>query len=136
MRALVLCLALLPALVAAPPVVEEAPIRAHMAFLADPLLEGRGTGQRGGDLAVKYLEAQLRAMGLKPLAGEGYLQRVEMQGVKLDRARSALAFAGPGAGVTPTFWKDVVYGSGGGLAEVRIDAPVVFVCIGNLKAPL
>jgi len=130
MRALVLCLALLPALVAAPPVVEEAPIRAHMAFLADPLLEGRGTGQRGGDLAVKYLEAQLRAMGLKPLAGEGYLQRVEMQGVKLDRARSALAFAGPGAGVTPTFWKDVVYGSGGGLAEVRIDAPVVFVGYG------
>jgi len=80
MRVLVLCLALLPALVAAPPVVEEAPIRAHMAFLADPLLEGRGTGQRGGDLAVKYLEAQLRTLGLKPLVGGGYLQRVEVQG--------------------------------------------------------
>lgn len=130
MRAVVLCLALLPALVAAPPVVEEAPIRAHMAFLADPLLEGRGTGQRGGDLAVKYLEAQLRALGLKPLAGEGYLQRVDMLGAKLDRERSALTFSGSGKSLKPSFWKEVVYGSGGALAEARIDAPVVFVGFG------
>jgi len=130
MRVLVLCLALLPALVAAPPVVEEAPIRAHMAFLADPLLEGRGTGQRGGDLAVKYLEAQLRTLGLKPLVGGGYLQRVEVQGTKLVRERSALVFTGPGGSVTPAFWKDVVYVAGGGLAEAHIDAPVVFVGYG------
>ena len=40
------------------PQVREAPLRAHLAFLADDLLEGRGTGQRGGDLAVRYLETQ------------------------------------------------------------------------------
>ena len=130
MRTLALCLAALPILVAAPPVVQEASIRAHMAFLADPLLEGRGTGQRGGDLAVKYLEAQLRTLGLKPLVGGGYLQRVEVQGTKLVRERSALVFTGPGGSVTPAFWKDVVYGSGNGQAEARVDASVVFVGYG------
>ena len=36
----------------------EAPLRAHLAFLSDDLLEGRGTGQRGADLTVRYLETQ------------------------------------------------------------------------------
>ena len=33
-------------------------IRAHVRFLADDLLEGRGTGTRGGDIAAKYIAAQ------------------------------------------------------------------------------
>ena len=41
------CLALL----AQAPQPQEGTLRAHLAFLADPLLEGRGTGQRGGELA-------------------------------------------------------------------------------------
>jgi hypothetical protein len=36
--------------------VEEAPLRAHLAFLSSDLLEGRGTGQRGGDLARLYVD--------------------------------------------------------------------------------
>jgi hypothetical protein len=37
-------------------------IRAHVRFLADDLLEGRGTGQRGGDIAARR-ERQLYAEG-------------------------------------------------------------------------
>ncbi len=33
-------------------------IRAHVRFLADDLLEGRGTGQRGGDIAAEYIATQ------------------------------------------------------------------------------
>ena len=33
-------------------------IRAHVRFLADDLLEGRGTGARGGDIAAKYIATQ------------------------------------------------------------------------------
>ena len=33
-------------------------IRAHVRFLAHDLLEGRGTGQRGGDIAAEYLATQ------------------------------------------------------------------------------
>jgi len=32
------------------PAVSEAALRAHLSFLADDLLEGRGTGQHGGAL--------------------------------------------------------------------------------------
>ena len=41
-------------------------IRAHVKFLADDLLEGRGTGQRGGDLAAAYIATQFALDGLKP----------------------------------------------------------------------
>ena len=35
--------------------IDKEKIRAHVRFLASDLLEGRGTGQRGGDLAAEYL---------------------------------------------------------------------------------
>lgn len=37
-------------------------IRAHMQFLADDLLEGRGTGTRGYELAANYIRAQFEEM--------------------------------------------------------------------------
>src|SRR5258705_7540647 len=46
-------------------------IRAHVRFLADDLLEGRGTGARGGDIAAKYIAAQFALDGLRPAGGDG-----------------------------------------------------------------
>ncbi|MBK9516102.1 MAG: M28 family peptidase [Anaeromyxobacter sp.] len=112
------------------PLVQEAPLRAHLAFLADDLLEGRGTGQRGGALAVRYLETQLRALGLAPAVGQGYLQRAEVQGVKLRPAESALTFHGPGGALPATLGEDLVAASGQGSGEVRLEAEVVFVGFG------
>ncbi len=112
------------------PLIQEAPLRAHLAFLADDLLEGRGTGQRGGALAVRYLETQLQALGLAPAVGQGYLQRVEVQGVKLRPAESAVTFRGPGGAVAPALGDDLVVSSGQGAAEVRVEAEVVFVGFG------
>jgi Zn-dependent M28 family amino/carboxypeptidase len=40
-------------------------------FLSDDLLEGRGTGARGGDLAAAYLASQLMALGLEPAGDSG-----------------------------------------------------------------
>src|SRR5258707_10083227 len=58
-------------------------IRAHVKFLASDLLEGRGTGQRGVDLAAEYIGAQLESYGLKP-AGDGgtFFQNVPMVTMK------------------------------------------------------
>jgi hypothetical protein len=57
-------------------------IRAHVRFLSDDLLEGRGTGARGGDIAAKYIAAQFALDGLKPAGDDGgYLQKVEFTGV-------------------------------------------------------
>ena len=116
------------------PVVREEPIRAHMAFLSDDLLEGRGTGQRGGDLAVKYLEAHLRALGLKPAAGDSYLQRVDVLGVKLLAEQSRLVFRHPDGDFSPAFFDEVAYGAGNGMPDNAIDAPVVFTGFG-IEAP-
>jgi hypothetical protein len=41
----------------------EATLKAHIKFLADDLLEGRGTSARGGEIAAKYIAAQLEAIG-------------------------------------------------------------------------
>jgi Zn-dependent M28 family amino/carboxypeptidase len=40
-------------------------ISGHLRFLADDLLEGRAPGERGDEIAVKYLAAQLEAAGLE-----------------------------------------------------------------------
>src|ERR1700676_3688597 len=40
-------------------------IRWHVRFLSHDLLEGRGTGQRGGDIAAEYIATQFAEYGLK-----------------------------------------------------------------------
>jgi len=80
-------LALLFALTVASPLVGQNPaptvdpekIRAHVKFLASDLLEGRGTGQRGGDIAAEYIATQFELDGLKPAGENGaYFQDVPM----------------------------------------------------------
>jgi Zn-dependent M28 family amino/carboxypeptidase len=57
-------------------------IRAHVRFLSHDLLEGRGTGQRGGDIAGEYIGTQFALYGLKPAGDNGaYLQKVPLVGV-------------------------------------------------------
>jgi Zn-dependent M28 family amino/carboxypeptidase len=57
-------------------------IRAHVRFLSDDLLEGRGTGQRGGEIAAEYIATQFALYGLKPAGDSGnYLQKVPMVGI-------------------------------------------------------
>src|ERR1019366_1519073 len=78
-----------PHVAALPPAAEQAmaavdpeKIRAHVKFLASDLLEGRGTGARGGDIAAEYIATQFALYGLQP-AGDngGYLQKVAMLGI-------------------------------------------------------
>ncbi|MBI4481946.1 MAG: M28 family peptidase [Acidobacteria bacterium] len=60
-------------------------IRAHLRFLSDDLLEGRGMGARGGELAARYIAAQFEAMGLRPAGERGtYFQRVPIVGITAD----------------------------------------------------
>jgi Zn-dependent M28 family amino/carboxypeptidase len=57
-------------------------IRWHVRFLSHDLLEGRGTGQRGGDIAAEYMATQFAEYGLKPAGDNGsYLQKVPLVGV-------------------------------------------------------
>jgi len=73
-----------PAAIAAFQKIDAERIRAHVRFLSHDLLEGRGTGQRGGDIAAEYIATQFALDGLKPAGDNGtYMQKVPMVGTML-----------------------------------------------------
>ena len=48
--------------------------------LSSPEMEGRGTGQPGGDKAANWIAEKFKALGLKPLGDKGsYLQKVDFR---------------------------------------------------------
>ncbi len=55
-------------------------IKVMTAALASPEMEGRGTGQPGGDRAAAWIADKFKSYGLKPLGDKGsYLQKVEFK---------------------------------------------------------
>ena len=134
--ALATSLALAYPAVAAPatPTVQEAPLRAHLAFLSSDLLEGRGTGQRGGDLTVAYLESQSIAVGLKPANGNSFRQAVKINGIRATPESSSLALEAGGKAHSFAYGKDWVWGPGDAQSARSMDAELVFVGYG-ISAP-
>jgi Zn-dependent M28 family amino/carboxypeptidase len=79
-------------------------IRAHVRFLSHDLLEGRGTGQRGGDIAAEYIGTQFALYGLKPSGDNGtYLQKMPMVGITPEPATtfSFVSAKGPAMDLKP-----------------------------------
>jgi Zn-dependent M28 family amino/carboxypeptidase len=110
-------------------------IRYHVRFLAHDLLEGRGTGQRGGDLAAEYIGTQFALYGLKPAGDAGtYMQKVPMVGITtLPKSTFELAPAKGGA-VSLKFLDEYVGYDQTQAPEHEIDADIVFVGYG-ISAP-
>lgn len=112
--------------------IDENGLRAHLAFLADDLLEGRGTGQRGGDIAAHYLATQAALIGLKPLLinqDNNYFQAVQLVGSK-TLSSSSISFQAEQQNFQPALGPEVLLGTSNGDSKVRVDAPVVFVGYG------
>src|SRR5436190_17257385 len=62
--------------------INEPALRGHIRFLESDLLEGRGPGSRGDELAQHYIATQFQSLGLKPILPEnGWLQTVPLVGV-------------------------------------------------------
>jgi len=114
--------------------VKEAPLRAHLAFLASDVLEGRGTGQRGGELTVTYLETQAAAVGLQPANNGSFRQPVKIAGVRALPQKSNLALVAGGKPLAAQFGTDWVWGPGDAQADHTLDAELVFVGYG-INAP-
>jgi Zn-dependent M28 family amino/carboxypeptidase len=99
-------------------------IAAHVQFLAEDLLEGRAPSTRGGELAAKYLAAQLASLGLEPGASDGtFFQQVPIVETLVDP--SFTLTAGPGAPFA--YLEDVIAGSGVQQPQVRVAGDIVFV---------
>ena len=62
-------------------------LRADVAFLADDLLEGRGTGTRGYDLAARFVASRFEALGLKPGGKDSWYQPIPFVMAGADPAR-------------------------------------------------
>ena len=110
-------------------------IRWHVRFLSHDLLEGRGTGQRGGDIAAEYIATQFALYGLKPLGDKGtYLQRVPMVGITTDAATtfSLVPANGPPMNLKPL--DQYVGYDQTQMPESDVDAGIVFVGYG-IEAP-
>jgi Zn-dependent M28 family amino/carboxypeptidase len=70
-------------------------LSAHIRFLADDLLEGRGTGTRGHAIAARYLATQLQALGLEPAGERGtFFQEVPLIGMTVQPEKCALEIDG------------------------------------------
>jgi Zn-dependent M28 family amino/carboxypeptidase len=111
-------------------IVQEAPLRAHLAFLSSDALEGRGTGQRGGELTVTYLETQAMAVGLLPANQGSYRQSVRIAGVKALPQDSSVALVAGGKPLALSFAKDWVWAPGDAQPVHDMDAEMVFVGYG------
>jgi Zn-dependent M28 family amino/carboxypeptidase len=116
-------------------VIDPEKIRAHVKFLANDLLEGRGTGQRGGDIAGEYIATQFALYGLKPSGSDGtFFQDVPMVSVKTLPATSFRLVSASGAAIALKNLDEFVTSNESQTKIADFDAPIVFVGYG-IKAP-
>ncbi len=105
---------------------------AHIQYLADDKLEGRGTGSEGFAKAAAYVSDQFQKAGLQPAGEHGYFQTVTFNVLQLDEPNSSLEFIRDGKS------EPIKFGEEGFLNPTPNAAPVeaaaVFIGYG-LKIP-
>ncbi len=116
--------------------IDSEKIRATVKYLADDALEGRGTGQKGGDKAADWLGAQLKAYGVQPAGDNGtFFQNVGFYGITTDQQKTTFNFV-PKSGpeMSLKFGDDFVATDQTHSEKSTIDAPIVYVGYG-IHAP-
>jgi Zn-dependent M28 family amino/carboxypeptidase len=128
--------ALPPAAEKAMNAIDSEKIRATVKYLSDDALEGRGTGQKGGDLAADWIAAQFKSYGLLPAGDHGtYFQNVAFYGVTTDPSQTHVAFVSKsGTETALKFADDFVATDQTHSEKSQIDAPIVYVGYG-INAP-
>jgi peptidase M28-like protein/PA domain-containing protein len=109
--------------------------RAHVAFLADDLLEGRDTGSRGHEIAARYVAAEFDSYGLKPGGTDGgWFQQVPFQKTTRGADKGSItiinASGGPGGEKRYKHADNVLVGTSTRERQVDLTAPLVFVGYG------
>jgi Zn-dependent M28 family amino/carboxypeptidase len=125
-----------PAAGAAAESIDPEKIRAHVRFLSLDLLEGRGPGTRGGELAAEYIATEFALAGVEPAGDNGtYFQRVPLYAVHTMEDKTKFSFV-PASGqpVDLAYGSEIVTKDQTGQPTADIDAPIVFVGYG-IDAP-
>ncbi len=124
-----------PAAIAAMQSIRPDNIETHVRFLSHDLLEGRGTGQRGGDIAAEYIAAQFALYGLKPAGDNGsYLQRVPMVGITPGPETRFSLVPAHGSAIDLKLLDEYVAYDQTQQPESMVDADIVYVGYG-IEAP-
>jgi Zn-dependent M28 family amino/carboxypeptidase len=121
---------------AAASTIDAEKIRAHVRFLSLDLLEGRGPGKRGAELAAEYIATQFALDGVQPAGDNGtYFQRVPLMAVHTVEDKTKFSFV-PASGqpVDLAYGSQIVSKDQTGQETAEIDAPIVFVGYG-IHAP-
>jgi hypothetical protein len=106
-------------------------IRAHMRFLSDSLLQGRGVGTPGYQIAARYVAAQLEAADLHPAGADGnWFQTVPLRKAVCDDGKSSLVLVNGGGEQVLVPLKDYVLFGNLNQTENTVEAPLVFVGFG------
>jgi Zn-dependent M28 family amino/carboxypeptidase len=115
--------------------ITEASLRAHIRFLSDDLLEGRGPGSPGDQLAQLYIATQFQSLGLKPANFNGkWFQSVPLVGVT-TKAPPSVDFRRGDQSVKLTHHSDLMLTSGRQQNSVSVkECELVFVGYG-IQAP-
>ena len=110
-------------------------IREHTRFLSMDLLEGRGVGARGGDLATEYIATQFALAGAKPAGDNGtYFQKVPLVGIE-TQPNATLSAAAQGKPPVEFKWlADFVGVSQTQQPDTSFEADAIFVGHG-ISAP-
>src|SRR5882757_2252647 len=117
------------------PQLDKERIGAHVKYLSSDDLEGRGTGQRGGDAAADYIGKQFASYGLKPAGDNGtFFQEVPMVGVKTLPESTFKFVEASGKSFEAKNLTEFVTNNESQTGTADIDAPIVFVGYG-IKAP-
>ena len=110
-------------------------VEAHIRFLADDLLEGRAPGTPGFEIAAKYVETELQALGLQPAGlDDGFRQPVPLQESLLVEDESSLSVLADGRETPLVYAEDFILSPSPSHAETLVRAPVAFVGYG-VSAP-
>jgi Zn-dependent M28 family amino/carboxypeptidase len=107
-------------------------IRAHLAFLADDLLEGRAPGERGGEIAAHYIAAQFARAGAQSPRG-GYLHSVPMHGWSADPEATTFGTTVRGRSLGLRYGDDIVAWPGT-RQDATVAGELVFVGYGTRAA--
>lgn len=115
--------------------VDPEKIRAQVKFLSSDLLEGRGTGARGGDIAAEYIATQFALYSLKPAGDDGtFMQKVPMVGIATQDATTFALVPDKGEPIALRNRTDFVAMDETTSPQTDVDAPIVWMGYG-IDAP-
>src|SRR5947207_7243060 len=77
--------------------IQPAHLKADLTFLSSDALEGRRSLERGSEVAIQWIASEFAKAGLKPAAGDSFLQYVPLIEYTTDRDHTSLVVRRNGA---------------------------------------